>query len=140
MKTTVLPCLAALTGLLTAEPVRVIDLNVIGISSTEPNAPARTAVMTEIVSRLEPKIAPFSRAMVVIPTPSYRAVELVDGEQRLPFTVSMLGRGADVTGYVRIADNAIFLFRPEKEDHIRSTLDPRFAPPKELRIEPEKPA
>ena len=52
----------------------------------------------------------------------------------------MLGKEAAVTGYVRIADNAIFLFRPEKKDHIRSTLDPRFAPPKEVRIEPEKPA
>lgn len=69
-----------------------------------------------------------------------RVVELVDGEERLPFTVTMLGKEAAVTGYVRIADNAIFLFRPEKKDHIRSTLDPRFAPPKEVRIEPEKPA
>lgn len=141
MKTKVLPCLAALTGLLTAEPVRIIDLNVIGVSNTEPNAPARTAVMTQIVARLQPPpTAVFSRAISISPYPSYRAVELVDGEERLSFTVTMLGKGSEVTGYVRIADNAIFIFRPEKKDHIRSTLDPRFAPPKELRIEPEKPA
>lgn len=141
MKTKVLPCLAALTGLLTAEPVRIIDLNVIGVSNTEPNAPARTAVMTQIVARMQPaSMPPFSRAVVVTPYPSFRAVELVDGEERLPFTVQMLGKGVEVTGYVRVLDNAIFLFRPEKKDHIRSTLDPRFAPPKEIRIEPEKPA
>ncbi len=141
MKTKVLPCLVALTGLLTAEPVRIIDLNVIGVSNTEPNAPARTAVMAQIVARLQPaSMPPFSRAVVVTPYPSYRAVELVDGEERLPFTVQMLGKGEEVTGYVRIADNAIFIFRPEKKDHIRSTQDPRFAPPKEIRIVPEKPA
>lgn len=141
MKTTVLPCLAALTGLLTAEPVRIIDLNVIGVSNTEPNAPARTAVMTQIVARLQPaSMPPFSRAMPVSPFPTFQAVELVDGEERLPFTVQMFGRGAEVTGYVRIADNAIFISRPEKKDHIRSTLDPRFAPPAKMAAKPEDPA
>ena len=52
----------------------------------------------------------------------------------------MLGKEAAVTGYVRIADNAIFLFRPEKKDHIRSTLDPRFAPPVKMAVEREDPA
>jgi hypothetical protein len=52
----------------------------------------------------------------------------------------MLGSRDSVTGYVRIAANAIFLSRPEKKDYIRSTLDPRFAPPKAVTIEPEKPA
>ncbi len=51
--------------------------------------------------------------------------------------MQMLGKGAEVTGYARIADNAIFISRPEKKDHIRSTLDPRFAPPKEIRTEPQ---
>lgn len=144
MKTTVLPCLAALTGLLAAETRLVqapIDLNLAPVSNPEPNAPARMAVMTQIVARLQPaSMPPFSRAIAVTPYSSFRAVELVDGEERLPFTVQMLGSRDNVTGYVRIADNAIFIFRPEKKDHIRSTLDPRFAPPKEIRIEPEKPA
>ena len=81
---------------------------------------------------------PFSRATMSYP--SYRAVELVDGEERLPFTVKMLGSRDSVTGYVRIADNAIFLFRPEKKDHIRSTLDPRFAPPAKSETKAEDPA
>ena len=144
MKTKILPCLAALTGLLSAEPRLVqapIDLNLAPASNPEPNAPARMAVMTQIVARLQPAaLPPFSRAIAVTPYPNFRAVELVDGEERLPFTVQMLGSRDSVSGYVRIADNAIFLFRPEKKDHIRSTLDPRFAPPKEIRIEPEKPA
>lgn len=74
-----------------------------------------------------------------IPIPSYRAVELVDGEERLPFTVAMLGSRDTITGYVRIADNAIFISRPEKKDHIRSTLDPRFAPVTKIVALPEDP-
>lgn len=144
MNTKALTCLAALTGLLGAEPRLVqapIDLNLPPASNPEPNAPARMAVMAQIVARLEPNaLPPFSRAMVVTPYPSYRAVEVVDGEERLPFTVQMLGGKDHVSGYVRIADNAIFIFRPEKKDHIRSTLDPRFAPPKQLRTDREKPA
>jgi hypothetical protein len=77
--------------------------------------------------------------MPVHPYPSFRAVELADGEERMPFTGKMLDGRDEVRGCVRIMDNAIFLFRPEKEDHIRSTEDPRSAPPKEIRIEPEKP-
>ncbi len=145
MKTKVLPLLAALTGLVTAEPMRIIDLtqlpNTGAVSNPEPNAPARMVVMTQIVARLQPPaMPPFSRAVVVTPYPSFRAVELVNGEERLPFTVQMFGRGVEVTGYVRIADNAIFLFRPEKKDHIRSTLDPRFAPPAKMAAKPEDPA
>jgi len=142
MKTKILPCLAALTGLLSAEPRLVqapIDLNLAPVSNPEPNASARMAVMTQIVARLQPaSMPPFSRA--TISYPRYRAVELVDGEERLPFTVKMLGSRDSVTGYVRIADNAIFLSRPEKKDHIRSTLDPRFAPQREIRTEPQKSA
>jgi hypothetical protein len=52
----------------------------------------------------------------------------------------MLGSRDSVTGYVRIAANAIFLSRPEKKDYIRSTLDPRFAPQREIRTEPQKSA
>ncbi len=145
MKTIVLPCLAALTGFLSAEPLQIIDLgklkNLDPVSATEPNAPARLAVMTQIVARLQPpSTAVFSRAISIRPYPSYQAIELVNGEERLPFTVNVLGKESAVSGYVRISDNAIFIFRPEKKDHIRSTLDPRFALPKELRIEPEKPA
>lgn len=73
------------------------------------------------------------------PYPSFRAVELVDGEERLPFTVQMLGSRDNVTGYVRIADNAIFISRPETKDHIRSTLDPRFAPVTKIVALPEDP-
>jgi len=145
MKTTVLPCLAALTGLLAAEPRQIIELTPIPnaglVSNTEPNAPARAAVMTQIVARLHSlKMRPFSRAMAVTPSPSFRPVELVDGEERLPFMVTMRGRGAEVSGYVRVSDNAIFIHRPEKKDHIRSTLDPRFAPPEKAVAKPEDPA
>lgn len=147
MKTIVLPCLLALTGISSAEspPPRIIEvgqLRFLGeVADTEPNAPARRAVMTQIVARLQPpSLPPFSRAMPAMPYPSYRAVELAAGEERLPFTVKMVGTKDEVSGYVRLSDNAIFIFRPEKKDHIRSTLDPRFAPPQEIRIEPEKPA
>ena len=63
----------------------------------------------------------------------------MDGEERLPFTVTMLGKEAVVTGYVRISDNAIFISRPEKKDHIRSTLDPRFASPEKPIVKAEDP-
>jgi hypothetical protein len=145
MKNTILPCIAALTGLLSAEPRPIIDLTQIPnaglVSNTEPNAPARMAVMTQIVARLQPPaIPPFSRAVVVTPYPSFRPVELVDGEERLPFMVTMMGRGAEVSGYVRVSDNAIFIHRPDKKDHILSTQDPRFAPAKEVVVNPQKPA
>jgi hypothetical protein len=145
MKTTVLPCLAALTSLLAAEPRPMIDRTQIPnaglVSNPEPNAPARMAVMTQIVARLQPPaMPPFSRAVVVTPHPSFRPVELVDGEERLPFMVTMRGRGAEVSGYVRVSDNAIFIRRPEKKDHIRSTLDPRFAPPEKAVAKPKDPA
>ena len=51
----------------------------------------------------------------------------------------MLGKEAVVTGYVRISDNAIFISRPEKKDHIRSTLDPRFASPEKPIVKAEDP-
>jgi len=145
MKTKALTYLAALTGLLAAEPARIIEQiqfpNAGTVSKPEPNAPARMAVMTQIVARLQPPaMPPFSRAVVVTPYRSFRPVELVDGEERLPFTVSMLGSRDTVTGYVRIADNAVFISRPEKKDHIRSTLDPRFAPPGKMAVEREDPA
>ena len=144
MKTTVLPCLAALTGLLAAEPRPIIDLTQIPnaglVSNTEPNAPARMAVMTQIVARLQPAtFSPFSRMEPVMPYPSFKAIELVDGEERLPFTVAM-GRRAELIGYVRVSDNAIFIHRPDKKDHIRSTLDPRFAPPEKAVAKNEDPA
>lgn len=145
MKTKVLPCLAALTGLLSAEPARIVDLKQISnigfISYAEPNGSARMAVMMQIVSRLQKsQMPPFSRAMPVGPLSIFQPVELVDGEERLPFAVQTLGIGVEVAGYVRIADNAIFISRPEKKDHIRSTLDPRFAPPEEAKSEAEDPA
>lgn len=65
---------------------------------------------------------------------------MVAGEERLPFTVAMRGREAEVSGYVRVSDNAIFISRPEKKDHIRSTLDPRFAPPEKSQTKAEDPA
>lgn len=71
--------------------------------------------------------------------PSYQVVERVENEERMPFTVSIQRPSSSLSGYVRLSDNAIFIFRPETKDYIPSTLDPRFAPPKEIRIEPVKP-
>lgn len=145
MKTIVLPCLAALTGLVTAEPTRITEQiwlpNAGILSSPEPNVSARMAVMTQIVARLQPPtLPPFSRAMPVGPFSSFQPVELVDGEERLPFSVQTFGKGAEVTGYVRVSDNAIFIYRLDKKDHIRSTLDPRFAPPEKSQTKAEDPA
>lgn len=131
MKKPTLLCLAVITGILAAEPV----------SKPDQLASAHAAVATQISARLSPpSLPPFSRAMPRRPIPIYQAVELVDNEKRLPFTIAMGGRQASVSGYVRLSDDAIFIFRPEKKDHIRSTLDPRFAPKEEPRPDPKKPA
>jgi len=141
MKKPILVCLAVLTGILAAEPpnFQLTDGNI--VSKDDPNFTAKTAVSTVIIARLNPKMPAFSRAMPTIPMTKYREVQLAENEKRLPFTVSMFGRPPEqsVTGYVRLSDNAIFIFRPEKKDYISSTLDPRFAPEKEIKVDPKKP-
>jgi hypothetical protein len=142
MRTPILICLAALTGIFAAEPPSFQLTNGNIISKDDPNFSAKTAVSTVIIARLNPPRPSFSRAMPTIPTTSYEEVQLADNEKRLPFTVKMMFGPPEqsVTGYVRLSDNVIFIFRPEKKDYIRSTLDPRFAPKKEIRVDPEKPA
>lgn len=141
MKTPTLTCLAAVTGILVAEPVPNQLPEVVPASNPDHLSPARLAVGSQIVSRLRPSLPPFSRAMPVPRLPIYREVEVVSGEKRLPFSVADPGRNPGVvSGYVRLSDNAIFIFRPEKKDHIRSTQDPRFASEKSTKFDPKKPA
>ena len=131
-------CLAIVTGLLAADPLFVQIPNSGPVSKPEPLNAAQMAVQTTIVSRLQPSYPKFSRAMPMPAIPSYQVVERVGNEDRLPFTVSIRWPQLSVSGYVRISDNAIFIFRPETKDYIPSMLDPRFGPAKEVRIEPVK--
>ena len=132
-------CLAIVTGILAAEPSVPAGLVPNVVSPAVPNAAARAAVETEIVARLRPSLPPFSRVSPPIVLPNYQSVARVGSEERLPFTVSIFHGGAGVSGYVRLSDNAIFIFRPETNDYTRSTLDSRFAPVTGTRIEPVKP-
>ena len=138
MKTTILLCLAIVTGVLAAEPYTQVPNNA-PVPKVGTLAGAQAAVQTTIVSRLQPHYPPFSRALPMPVLPSYQVVERLGNEERLPFTVSVPKSATNVSGYVRLSDNAIFIFRPETKDYIPSNLDPRFAPAKETRIEPVKP-
>lgn len=141
MKPPTLVCLTLVTGLLAAEPLVPPILNL-----APPPAPpvahpaARAMVEAEIVARLRPSLPAFSRVSPPIVMPTYQQLVKVGDEERLPFTISIsnhFAQQSSVTGYVRVSDNAIFIYRPEKTDHIRSTLDPRFAPVKGTKGGPE---
>ena len=132
-------CLAIVTGILAAEPSVPAGLAPNVVSPAVSNAAARAAVETEIVARLRPSLPPFSRVSPPVVLPNYQSIAQVGNEERLPFTVSISRGGDGVSGYVRLSDNAIFIFRPETNDHIRSSLDPRFAPITRATIEPVKP-
>ncbi len=138
MKTSILLCLATITGMLAAEPYTRSPNNA-QAPKADTLAGAQAAVQTQIVSRLQPHYPPFSRAMPMLVLPSYQVVEHVGNEDRLPFTVSIPKSATNVSGYVRLTDNAIFIFRPETKDYIPSNLDPRFAPAKEVQIAPVRP-
>jgi len=147
MKKKTLLCLAALTGILAAEPgvIQLLDQGILPnagpVSKPDPNATAKAVVMSNIVARLQPTVPRFSRMITPTPFASYGEVQLADNEKRLPFSISMVGAPPEqsVSGYVRLSDNAIFIFRPGKKDYIRSTQDPRFAPEKEIKVDPKKP-
>ncbi len=137
MKKPTLVCLILVTGLLAAEPLIPPILNQVPTSIPVPHAMARMAVETEIVSRLRPSLPSFSRVSPPIVMPSYQQLVKVGDEERLPFSISISNHfqsQSGVSGYVRLSDNAIFIYRPEKTDHIRSTLDPRFAPVKGTKV------
>jgi hypothetical protein len=141
MKPPTLVCLTLLTGLLAAEPIIPPVLNQVPMSAPVPYPSARMAVETEIVARLRPSLPAFSRVSPPVVMPSYQQLVKVGDEERLPFTISISNHfkpQSSVTGYVRVSDNAIFIYRPEKTDHIRSTLDPRFAPVNGTRIQADK--
>ncbi len=137
MKKPTLVCLTLITGLLAAEPLIPPILNQVPMSAPVPHPAARMAVETEIAARLRPSLPAFSRVSPPIVMPSYQELVKVGDEERLPFTISISNHfqpQSGVSGYVRLSDNAIFIYRPEKTDHIRSTLDPRFAPVNGTRI------
>lgn len=134
-----LVCLAIVSGLLAAEPLTLQPPGSAAVAKPDATDSARMAVQATIVSRLQPSYPRFSRAMTMPALPLYQVVERVENEDRLPFTVSTGRAKLSVSGYVRLMDNAIFIFRPETKDYIPSTLDPRFTPAKEIKIEPVKP-
>ena len=147
MKPQTLVCLTLITGLMAAEPVAPLVAPsgvppVLNLPAPPvPHAAACALVETEIVSRLRPTLPPFSRVSPPMVIPSYQQLVKVGNEERLPFTISISNhfqQQDSVSGYVRLSDNAIFIYRPDKTDHIRSTLDPRFAPVKGKEATTEK--
>ncbi len=141
MKTPTLVCMTLITGLLAAEPLIPPILNQVPTSVPVPHPAARMAVETEIVARLRPSLPSFSRVSPPVVMPNYQQLVKVGDEERLPFTISISNhfvQQSSVTGYVRVSDNAIFIYRPEMTDHVRSTLDPRFAPVKGMSTQPDK--
>lgn len=138
MKRSILSCLAIITVLVAAEPA----LNVVPTNQpiADPVAEARNAVQWQIAMRLQPKYPPFSRAIMTTVIPQFLAVEEVEKEKRLPFLINATRGVPEVKGYVRLSDNAIFLYRPDTKDYIPSTQDPRFGPPPSLKVEVVKPA
>lgn len=138
MKTQTLYCLAVLTSVLAAEPYTQVPNNA-PAPKVGTLAGAQAAVQSQIVSRLQPHYPPFSRALPMPAVAGYQIVQRVENEERLPFTVSISRSLLSVSGYVRLSDNAIFIFRPETKDYISSVQDPRFAPVKEIQMQPVKP-
>jgi hypothetical protein len=137
MKRSILSCLAIITVVAAEPAINVLPKNQ---PIVDPVASARSAVHWQIATRLRVEYPPFSRAIAPIISPQFLAVEEVEKEKRLPFLINATRGVADLRGYVRLSDNAIFLYRPDTKDYIPSTMDPRFAPPPAPEIKTEKPA
>lgn len=117
---------------------------------------AKRKVATEIYAKVNKQSSPFSRSDL---GPShqleFQPQMLVEKEARLPFTIvrSRLRdpkATAEIQGYVRLSDQAVFLLDPQTGQHRPASEDPRFAPPQGgqrqlqpqlplLKIEPSKP-
>ena len=130
MKTSILALLTIITAAALATP----DPE----SKPDPVDAAKLAVQTQIVARLHPefpgagKYPRFSRAGTPeYPSPKYEAPLLVDGEKRLPFTFKTFqfpkGTTVNLTGYVRLSDQQIFLLDPSTKMYRVAHKDPRFA-------------
>lgn len=103
---------------------------------------ARKAVQTVIIPRLDRSVPPFSRVRPPQPSARFHKLILAEAEKRLPFEIlepqfSRIQLGTEpaqpkvmVSGYVRLSDKAIFVFDTKTQKHVRSDLDPRFAPQK----------
>lgn len=91
---------------------------------------ARLVVHRDIIARLQTPRPIFSRVGPTVPSSSYEPVQFVDNERRLPFTVhTRNGRKfEEIKGYVRLADQAIFLLDEKTGKHHPASDDPRFAP------------
>lgn len=131
--------LAIVSTLLAAEPLTIQPPGSVPVSKPDVLDAARMAVQTTIVSRLQPSYHTFSRASPMPALPFYQIVERFENEDRLPFTVSIGRSKLSVSGYVRLMDNAIFIFRPETKTYIPSSLDSRFAPAQEIKNVSVKP-
>lgn len=106
-----------------------------------PNPEALQLIQSRIAARLERSFPPFSRVRPPQPQTQFHPELLVDGEKRLPFEVRepaggrIFLQGADpgpqvlVSGYLRLSDNAIFIFDTKRQQHIPADHDPRFATP-----------
>jgi hypothetical protein len=137
MKRSILSCLAIISVVAAEPTIKVTPSNQ---PITDPVATARSMVQWHVAMRLRPEYPPFSRAIAPIVTPQFLAVEEVEKETRLPFLINATRGVPEVKGYVRLSDQAIFIYRPDTKDYIPSTLDPRFGPPPSLKIRVEKPA
>lgn len=107
---------------------------------------AKQKVNVEIFHKVSPPARPFSRVM---PVPShhleFQPELLVDGEARLPFTIRPRQTGKEampvtLEGYVRLGDQAIYLYNAETKSHVPASEHPRFAPKPPLIVIPAKPA
>jgi len=121
------------------------------LHATPPQAPAATnsedlakrKVATEIYGKVNRVAGRFSRSMS---GPShqleFQPQMLVQEESRLPFTISRSfgpKTPAEIQGYVRLSDQAIFVLDPKTGKHRPASEDPRFAPPVLPKVEPAKP-
>ena len=107
---------------------------------------AKQKVSVEIFQKVSPPARPFSRVMPVPGhTLEFQPELLVQGEARLPFTIRPRQTGKEVMpvaleGFVRLADQAIFLYNAETKSHVPASEHPRFAPKPPLILVPAKPA
>ncbi len=90
---------------------------------------ARLAVHRDIVARLAPPRPIFSRVATPVLMPTYEPVRFAGNERRLPFTIHTRNgrRIEELKGYVRLADQAIFLFDEKTKAYRPASADPRFA-------------
>ena len=107
---------------------------------------AKQKVSVEIFQKVSPPARPFSR---VRPVPGhtleFQPELLVQGEARLPFAIRRRQTGKEVMpvtleGYVRLADQAIYLLDEKTKSHVPAAQHPRFAPKPPLIVVPTKPA